>query len=257
MLAKVYHTGLDLSDYWVSEKYDGVRGYWDGHQLFTRGGERVDAPAWFTAGWPAVALDGELWAGHGQFAQAVSAVRQQQPSDAAWAPMRFMVFDMPTHGGTFSERIPALQAAVAGIHQPWVVAVAQNHIASHAALQTLLRRTVKAGGEGLVLHRGASLYTAGRNGDLIKVKLHDDAEAIVTGYQSGQGKHTGAMGALWVETVPSGNGPQAGLRLKIGTGFTDAQRRNPPPVGSTITYRYRGLTSTGLPRFASFVRVAG
>ena len=108
MLAKVYHPGVNLADYWVSEKYDGVRGYWDGQQLLTRGGERVQAPAWFTAGWPSTPLDGELWAGRGQFARASSTVRQQMPHDAAWRGMRFMVFDMPGHGGTFTERIAAL-----------------------------------------------------------------------------------------------------------------------------------------------------
>ena len=84
MLANVYRANIPLADYWVSEKYDGVRGYWDGSQLWTRGGERINAPAWFTAGWPPVPMDGELWAGRGQFSTAVSTVRQQTPVDAAW-----------------------------------------------------------------------------------------------------------------------------------------------------------------------------
>ena len=84
MLANVYHPGVALADYWVSEKYDGVRGYWNGTQLMTRRGEPVATPAWFTAGWPAVRMDGELWAGRGQFAKAVSTVRQKTPDDAAW-----------------------------------------------------------------------------------------------------------------------------------------------------------------------------
>jgi DNA ligase-1 len=45
MLPKVYQPGVSLSDYWASEKYDGVRGYWDGEKLLTRGGERIAAPA--------------------------------------------------------------------------------------------------------------------------------------------------------------------------------------------------------------------
>ncbi len=256
MLAKVYHPGIDLADYWVSEKYDGIRGYWDGQQLFTRGGERVQAPAWFTEGWPAVPLDGELWAGRGQFARASATARQQVPDDVAWRSMRFMVFDMPAQGGTFTERITALQATVARIAQPWVVAVAQTRATSHTALQAQMRRVVKAGGEGLMLHRGASLYSATRNGDLLKVKPHEDAEARVIGHQAGQGKYTGMLGALLVETVASGNAAAPGMRFKIGTGLTDAQRRYPPPVGSVVTYRYRGLTDAGVPRFASFVRMA-
>lgn len=254
MLAKVYHPGIDLADYWISEKYDGLRGYWDGQQLFTRGGERVHAPAWFTAGWPSTPLDGELWAGRGRFAQASSTVRKQVPDDAGWRGISFMVFDMPAHGGPFTGRITALNAAVEQIAQPWVVAVAQTRATTHAALQAQMRRVVKAGGEGLMLHRGASLYTATRNGDLLKVKPHEDAEARVLGHQAGQGKYTGMLGALLVETVASGNAAAPGVRFKIGTGLTDAQRRDPPPVGSVVTYRYRGLTDGGVPRFASFVR---
>lgn len=255
MLAKVYRPGMDLADYWVSEKFDGLRGYWDGTQLWTRGGEPVHAPAWFTEGWPTVAMDGELWAGRDKFSQASSTVRARLANDAAWRGLKFMVFDLPHHPGTFNERLPVLQTTVAQIQHPWVVAVAQTHVKDHAALQALLHRTVKAGGEGLMLHRGGSLYKAARNDDLLKVKLHDDAEAVVLAHQAGQGQHRGHLGALWVQTVASGNGPAPGLRLKIGSGLTDALRRAPPAVGSTITYRYRGLTTSGLPRFATFVRV--
>ena len=157
MLANVYQPGITpLGDYWVSEKYDGVRGYWDGRQLLTRGGERVHAPDWFTAGWPAVPMDGELWAGREKFSQAVSTVRQQTPDEAAWRAMRFMVFDLPAHGGPFTERITAYQQLLAQLALPWLQPVPQHKVASHAALHALLRQTVKAGGEGVMLHRGAA-----------------------------------------------------------------------------------------------------
>ena len=248
LLAQVYRPSVDLQDYWVSEKYDGVRGYWDGQTLRTRGGETVNAPAWFTAGWPSTALDGELWAGRGQFAQAQSTTRRDNAGDSAWQAMRFMVFDLPAHPGSFDERLPALQAVVARIGQPWVQAVAQQRVANDAALQALLQRTVHAGGEGLMLHRGASLYRAGRSDDLIKVKTHDDTEARVVAHLPGKGKHAGRLGALLVE-MPSGQ------RFKLGTGLSDAERSAPPAVGSWVTYRFRGTHDSGLPRFASFVRV--
>lgn len=248
MLANVYHPGLPLADYWVSEKYDGVRGYWDGLRLLTRGGEAVAAPAWFTAGWPSVPMDGELWAGRGQFATAVSTVRQQTPVDAAWRQMRFMVFDLPAHGGRFDERIPALNQLLAQLAVPWVQPVAQGKVASHAALVALMRKTVQAGGEGLMLHRGASLYRGARNDDLVKLKPFEDAEARVLAQLPGQGKYRGVMGALLVETTQ-------GRRFKLGTGFTDAQRANPPAVGSWVTYRFRDVNPSGVPRFASFLRV--
>ena len=248
LLANVYRPGMRLADYWVSEKYDGVRGYWDGHTLRTRGGETVVAPAWFTAGWPDTPMDGELWAGRGRFSHAQSTVRQQQPDDAAWREMRFMVFDLPAHGGTFDQRLPALNQLVELLDQPWVQAVPQQRVASDAALQKLLLRTVRAGGEGLMLHRGASMYRAGRSDDLIKVKTHEDTEAKVVAHLPGQGRHAGRLGALVVE-MPSGQ------RFRLGAGLTDAERDHPPPVGSWVTYRFRGTHDSGVPRFASFVRV--
>jgi len=248
LLAQVYRPGLALQDYWVSEKYDGVRGFWDGRTLRTRGGETVQAPAWFTAGWPQVPMDGELWAGRGRFSHAQSTARQQQADDTAWRQMRFMVFDLPAHGGTFDQRLPALAALVEHLGQPWVQAVPQRRVASDAALQALLHRTVRAGGEGLMLHRGASLYRAGRSDDLIKLKTHEDTEARVVAHLPGKGRHAGRMGALLVE-MPTGQ------RFRLGAGFSDADRERPPPVGSWVTYRFRGTHDGGLPRFASFVRV--
>nr|WP_246541619.1 DNA ligase [Collimonas antrihumi] len=248
MLANSYRPGINLAGYWVSEKMDGTRGYWDGEKLLTRRGQQIFAPAWFTANWPKVALDGELWAGREQFHHAVSTIRRQTPDDAAWRKMRFMVFDLPAHGGTFDQRLIALQSVTAKLAVPWVVAVEQIKVDDHAALQSMLERIVKQGGEGLMLHRGDSLYRGYRSNDLLKVKIHEDAEAKVIAHIPGKGKYQGILGALQVETPD-------GLRFKLGSGFTDAQRRQPPALGSQVTYRYRGLTPGGTPRFASFMRV--
>lgn len=248
MLSGVYRPGIPLEPYWLSEKYDGLRGYWDGQRLLTRGGHVVHAPSWFTAGWPAVPMDGELWAGRGRFEQALSTVRQQTPNDEAWRAIRFMVFDLPAHPGTFSQRISAYQALVAQLAKPWVQAVPQEKVKHHAELMKRLDRMVRDGGEGLMLHRGDAAYRAARSDDLLKVKTHEDAEARVMGHVPGQGKYQGSMGALRVQTAD-------GRQFRIGTGFTDAQRHKPPAIGAWVTYRFRGLHASGLPRFASFVRV--
>jgi len=253
MLANVYHPGVQLADYWVSEKYDGVRGFWDGQKLLTRGGQAINPPAWFTANWPATPMDGELWAGRGQFQKAVSTVRQQTPDESAWRGIQFMVFDLPAEPGTFNERLSSLNTVVGKLAVPWVQAVPQSKVASHAALQTQLKQITKLGAEGLMLHRGSSSYKGVRNDDLLKVKTHDDAEAKVIGHIPGKGKYAGQLGALLVE-IPGIDG-RAAKRLKLGTGFSDAQRQNPPAVGSQVTYRYRGLNDSGIPRFASFMRL--
>lgn len=256
MLANSYRTGVALQDYWVSEKYDGVRAYWDGKQLQTRGGEPIAAPGWFTAGWPATPMDGELWAGRGRFSHAVSAARRQSAeaaSLAAWRGMRFMVFDLPAEPGTFDHRLPVLRALVKKLDQLWVQGVQQVKVADNAALQAMLQKTVRGGGEGLMLHRGDSLYRGERNDDLLKLKTHEDAEARVVAHLPGKGKYAGMTGALLVEMPATRERPA--LRFRIGAGLKDEQRRHPPPLGSLVTYRFLGVTDAGVPRFATFVRV--
>ena len=248
MQARVVHPGVHLPDYWLSEKYDGVRAHWDGQRLLTRGGVVIQPPAWFTAGWPEDAMDGELWMGRGRFEDTVSTVRRQQPDESAWRQVRFMVFDLPGHPGPFDERLQAYQSLVERLQQDWVQAVPQERIGSHAALARRLDDLVRAGGEGLMLHRGAAFYRAGRTEDILKVKTHEDAEARVVGYEPGKGRLQGKVGALWVETAE-------GRRFRLGSGLTDALRASPPPVGTWVTYRYRGLHDSGLPRFATFLRV--
>jgi DNA ligase-1 len=248
MLANVYQQGVDLADYWVSEKYDGVRAYWDGATLLTRAGNPIHPPAWFTTGWPQTPLDGELWVGRGQFEEASATVRDAEPDDAAWRKVHFMVFDLPASPGVFNDRLAALRAVVGKLSLPWVVPVAQFKVADQAALNRELQKVVAASGEGLMLHRGSSLYRAERTDDLLKLKPYLDAEARVTGYLPGKGKYRGMMGALEVRRPD-------GLQFRLGTGFTDEQRRHPPPIGSWVTYGYRSLTGKGVPRFARFMRV--
>ncbi|WP_444814666.1 DNA ligase [Variovorax flavidus] len=248
MLAEVYRRGMPLDDYWVSEKYDGVRGYWDGKKLWTRGGEPVAAPAWFTAPLPPIPMDGELWAGRGRFAHTVSTVRSQTPVDAAWREIRFMVFDLPAARGDFTARLSTLRKLLPIPDATWLFAVPQERATTHEALQALLDKTVRMGGEGLMLHRGASAYQPDRSAALLKVKPFEDADARVVAHVGGRGKHAGRLGALMVE-MPDGK------RFKLGTGFSDAERENPPAIGTWVSYRYNGTNPSGLPRFARFLRV--
>lgn len=248
MLANTYRPGIDLADYWVSEKMDGVRGYWDGHRLYTRAGNPVAAPGWFTAGWPTIPMDGELWVGRGRFDLASATVRTLQASDEDWRQLRFMVFDLPADTAVFDQRLQHLQQLFDPRQLPYLQVVPQLRVQDHHELMQRLDGVVKAGGEGLMLHRGSSLYRAERNDDLLKLKPWEDAEALVVAVLPGKGKYTGMMGALLVE-MPSGQ------RFRLGTGFSDAERRQPPLPGQGLTYRYRGFHASGLPRFASFLRL--
>lgn len=231
----------------MSEKYDGLRSYWDGHQLWSRNGKAIHGPDYFLAELPPdVALDGELWIGRGKFEETSSTVLTETP-DERWKRVRFMVFDAPEVKGTFEERMEFLGRTLPR-ESRFVQVVAQQRCEGTAQLLAELDRVVGEGGEGLMLRRPESHYEAGRSPTLLKVKPFDDAEATVLAHLPGKGRLVGKMGSLRVRT-------SEGKEFSIGSGFTDAQRESPPAVGRVVTYRFRGLTAKGLPRFPSFLRV--
>ena len=249
LLANVYAGQVDPTAYLVSEKYDGVRAIWDGSALRFRSGRPVPAPAWFIACLPKQPLDGELWLGRGRFDALSGLVRRDPPDDAAWREVRYMLFELPDAPGSFEERARAIVALVRGAGCPALQAVEQTRVGNRADLKRRLDRTVAQGGEGLMLHLASAPYATGRSDVLLKLKPYLDTEAKVVAHRPGKGKHAGRMGALELQTP-------AGLRFWLGTGFSDAQRSDPPPIGSLVTYRYRDLTTSGRPRFASFLRIA-
>ncbi|EIT70400.1 MULTISPECIES: DNA ligase [Hydrocarboniphaga] len=250
MLAEVYHEGdaIELRAWRVSEKFDGVRAWWDGRHLLTRSGHVIAAPAWFTAGWPDTVLDGELWIGRGQFELVSGSVRRQQPIESEWKRMRYLVFDLPEQAGDFDARNSKLASVVVALRQPWVQAVEQRRVDSIEALRRYFDAVIVEGGEGLMLKRGASAYQAGRSADLRKYKPYDDAEAVVIGHVPGKGKYENKLGSLIVRDAQ-------GREFRVGSGLRDLDREQPPAIGRTITYAYTGLTRDGLPRFARFLRV--
>ena len=247
LLAKVWDSSIDPTGWWMSEKYDGLRGYWDGRKLWSRNGNLIHAPDYFLAELPRnIALDGELWIGYGKFEETVSIVRSEKPDDR-WKRVHFMVFDAPQAKGTFEQRMQFLRATLPEGNQ-FVRVVAQERCNGVTQLLAERDRVVRLGGEGLMLRQPESIYEAGRSATLLKVKPYDDAEATVIAHEPGQGKYRGKLGALRVRT-------DEGREFSVGSGFTDAQRESPPAVGTVITYRFRGLTAEGLPRFPSFLRI--
>lgn len=244
MLVGHWEKGMDVRGWWASEKFDGIRAFWDGTELLTRRGNPIAAPEWFTAGLPEWPLDGELWVGQQQFAKTLSIVRDAVPG-AGWVQVRFLVFDAPQAPGNFEQRQAFLKQWTPPEH---VRIVTHERVADEAALQARLARIEQEGGEGLVLRRPGSLYAPGRSGDWLKVKSYDEGDAVVIGHLPGKGKHTGRLGALQVRLADE-------REFRIGTGFSDAEREAPPLLGSTITFRHSGFTKTGLPRFAVFLHI--
>ena len=247
LLANPWENDTDLAGWWMSEKLDGVRAWWDGKQFFSRLGNVYHAPDWFLAGLPNVPLDGELWLARKAFQRTVSIVRRQDKSDH-WREIKYVMFDAPGVSGPFEERQKALAEMVRQQRPQFAQVLDQARCTGIEALKIELARIESLGGEGLMLRQPGSQYEAGRSSTLLKVKTFHDAEGRVVEHLAGKGRHAGRLGAVVVE-LPDGK------TFSVGTGFSDAQRQDPPAVGSTITYRYQEMTDRGVPRFPSFVRV--
>ena len=248
LLANVLGPHIDVTQYLVSEKYDGVRAIWDGKTLRFRSGREVAAPVWFINQLPSTALDGELWLARRKFDELSGIVRKTAPIDAEWMQVKYMVFELPDAPGTFEQRYEKIREIVATANRSQLHAVEQTRVVSRAELKRRFDAIIKGGAEGLMLHLADAPYVTGRSDVLLKLKPLLDTEATVVRHLPGKGKHVGRLGALEVKT-------KGGIVFRLGTGFSDAVRNNPPPIGSLVTYTYRDVTPAGKPRFASFLRV--
>ncbi len=247
LLAERWDNATDLSGWWMSEKLDGVRAYWDGKQFLSRQGNLFHAPDWFLEGLPETPLDGELWIDRKKFQRTVSIVRRQDKTEL-WREVRYLVFDAPAEAGGFEDRLAFVQDALRRRPSQFILPHEHQLCRDTDHLRSELRRIEALGGEGLMLREPGSKYEVGRSATLLKVKTFHDAEAVVIGHEAGAGRHKGRLGALTVR-LPNG------ITFSVGTGFSDKQRANPPPVGTTITFRYQELSDAGVPRFPSYVGV--
>jgi len=247
----------DVQGWWMSEKLDGVRGYWNGRTLYTRQGNQIHPPSWWTAHLPkGTALDGELYMGRGTFDEVSGVVRQDDAGDAAWRRVRYHIFDLPKHKGSTEDRHAEVTKIVKrskakGSKSP-MRTVPRKRVKDAEHRQRELKRVLKLGGEGLVLHKPGAKYRAGSRSDLLKLKGEHDEEAVVLRRIEGTGKHAGRMGALEVEDAKNGE------IYRVGTGFTDDQRDRAAslfPNGTVITVTYTERTKSGKPRFPRFLRV--
>ena len=240
-----------INEYLASEKYDGVRAVLVDGKLYTRNHKLIHAPQWFLDGLPDACIDGELWAGHGKFEKVSAAARRKTPDDDDWKDVVFLAFDMPRVGGTFDDRLKLLKnheyfKASDGSQDQWGV-VKQKTFQSFEQLEAELNNVLSSGGEGLMLRLNSAPYEGGRSRTLLKMKPVNDDEAEVIGYTDGQRRLHGFVGALIVRWK--------GIQFEIGSGLSDADRAAPPSIGSQVTFQFRGLTSLGTPRHATFLRV--
>lgn len=244
MLLEQYHD-QEINGWVMSEKLDGVRGFWDGKQLLSRQGLPLAPPDYFTKDFPPFAIDGELFSERGKFEEISATVRSANPK--GWYKLKLHVFDVPNAEGDLFARLQVLQHYLTERPNPYIQIMEQIPVKDKAHLTAFFDEIQQLGGEGVVVRNPNSPYIHGRSAQILKLKAVNDEECTVVAHHKGKGKYADKLGAITCEN-------QRG-RFRIGSGFKDKDRENPPPIGTSITYKYRGLTANGKPRFATFWRI--
>ena len=247
LLLKNYNKDINVSNWLISEKLDGVRAYWNGKELISRSGKAFAAPIWFTKDFPPFEIDGELWTKRGDFENIISIVNRQSPHDG-WKEIAYHIFEVPNQKGGLLQRLNILETWLEKNSNDFIKIIPQKRCKSSEHLKKLLDEVEAKGAEGLVVRNPDTPYMDSRSNSSLKVKKSSDDECVVTGYTKGNGKFEGLVGALLCEWKED-------KVLKIGSGLSLEDRKNPPKVGSEVTFKYNGLTKYGNPKYPVFLRV--
>ena len=240
-----YRGGVNVADYAFREVVEGgVWVYWDGESLTGKGGEVYDPPSWFVNGFPAEAMAGVLTRPDGD-GDAVARIARRSEVEVGWQRLRFTAVDLPQETVVFEQRRQRLKTLVEAANLPQLRATAWKTFANEEELQQTLDEMNRSGGKGFVMRRLDSNYDTD---DLLLILPFDVGEATVVRHRSGKGEYSGMLGSMEVEDDNGGD-------FVIGTGFSLAERRNPPQPGAHIAYKYKGFTDTGKPKNPVFLRV--
>lgn len=246
-LLKTYDDKKPIIGWVMSEKFDGVRGFWNGKQLRTRGGKIINAPAWFLADYPPFAIDGELWTKRADFENISSIVSQKTP-DNRWQNISHQIFEIPNQSGNLFNRLAILNNYLSQHKNTPIRLVKQTYIKQKGEVKAFLNQIISQNGEGIVVRNPNTSYQTGRLNSALKVKPYFDTECIVQKILTGKGKYKNKMGSILCKT-------NTGKSVKIGSGFTDKQRQTPPKIGDEITFKYYGFTNKNKFRFPVFLRI--
>ena len=243
----VYKGSTNITNWFMSEKLDGIRGYWDGKHLLTRKGIPIYAPKWFLANFPPFELDGELWSTRNDFEFILSTVLTKIPS-TNWEKITYNIFEIPNAKGDFKARLLKARNWFLKHQNKYVSIIPQIVCRNPEHLQRFIKEIEAKGGEGVIVKDPTLDYHTGRSPHILKIKKSADMEGEVLSINPGKGKFEGKMGSLTLKL-------EKGIMFKLGTGFSDEERKVPPPVGTIITFKYFGFTKNGIPKFASFLRI--
>jgi DNA ligase-1 len=240
-----YKGDENLNGWVMSEKLDGIRAYWNGKELQTRKGKKIYVPKWFLKNFPTFELDGELWSKREDFENIQSIVMDKTPTKK-WQNITYNIFEVPNQKGDFFERLKKAQIWFEKFPNKQVKIIQQIKVKDKPHLDNYLKKIITKKGEGVIIKNPNTKYISGRNSNILKVKKFDDMEGEVI--KINISNKTKVLKSLTIKL-------QNNTKFNLGTGFSKQERKNPPKIGSIITFKYYGFTKNGKPKFASFLHI--
>jgi DNA ligase 1 len=240
---KIY-SDQNISGWYMSEKLDGIRGYWNGKKFYTKNGNIINIPKKFTKNFPSFALDGELWSRRNDFEFIQSTVLDKTPS-TKWEKITYNIFEVPNTKGDFLQRLQKAKDWFSKHPNRNVKIIEQIKCKDEDHLIEYLNSIVTLKGEGIIVKDASKLYHTGRSPYILKVKKFLDMEGLVIGYNY---KKDGSFKSLKIKLKNN-------ITFNLSSGLSEKNKQNPPKKGEIVTFKYYGFTKNNKPKFASFLRV--
>ena len=238
------YSNQEISGWFMSEKLDGIRAFWDGKNLLTKNGNIIYAPKYLTKNFPDFSLDGELWTKRNDFENIQNIVLDQKPS-LQWSQITYNIFEVPSSKGDFGQRLERAKEWFKNNPNEKVNIIKQLKCKNSKHLENYLEEIVLLKGEGVIIKNPYLSYINKRSSNSLKVKKFYDTEGKVININYNSDSNMKSL-VLKLEN---------GIVFNLGNGFTKENRINYPKIGETVTFKYYGLTKYKKPKFASFLRV--
>ncbi|MGX2983446.1 DNA ligase [Helicobacter sp. 23-1045] len=246
----------NAESYAVSEKFDGVRGIWDGQTMFSKRGKKFAIPPCFAQNLAVLGLqkgefvEGELWIDYGEFEKISALIRQKSPSCADFKQVKYLIFNAKLNESSdFLANLSTIQSILDSHKIAQIRTIKQYKFSDTSEVGDFFNAIIAKGGEGVIL----------RNSHIaLKLKARHDAECKIIDFTRGKGRLSDKVGAIVCESLADKNsGISKGTIFRIGSGLSDEMRANPPKIGTIITYQFSGISKNGVPKHTRFLRIYG
>jgi DNA ligase 1 len=221
--AKIYDKSKhNITNWYMSEKLDGIRAYWNGKEFISKNGNKIYAPFWFTKDFPPFELDGELWSKREDFENIQNIVLDETPT-IKWNKITYNIFEVPNTDGNFNKRLEKIKLWLEKNPNKFIKIIPQEICKNESDLNNYLKELIAKKAEGIILKNPNLDYFIGRNENILKVKKFYDEEGLVIGLNySKEGKFKSLKLKL-----------ENGIIFNLGGGFFKYAKRK-----STKNWRY-------------------